>query len=95
MKSQISNQSFTRQSRKYTYKHSYNRSLEELNLMDSFLFEASTEDSEDAKKIAKVIIERVTGIPVKNLTVLLGNLQEKCVNGNQKQDKKGVSCWIG
>ena len=69
MKPQISNQSFNRQSRNYTYKHSYNRSLEELNLMDSFLFEASTEDSEDAKKIAKVIIERVTGIPVKNLTV--------------------------
>ena len=69
MKPQISNQSFNRQSRNYTYKHSYNRSLEELNLMDSFLFEASTEDSEDAKKIAKVIIERVTGHAVKNLTV--------------------------
>lgn len=52
-----------------SYKHSYSRPLEELNLMDSFLFEASTEDSEDAVKIAKIIIERVTGHLVKNLTV--------------------------
>ena len=60
---------FQRDSDRGPYKYSYQRTLEELNLMDSFLFEASTEDSEDAKKIAKIIIERVTGHTVRNLTV--------------------------
>ena len=41
--------------------------LEELDMMDAFLFEAATEDAENAKKIAKIIIERVTGHQVKNL----------------------------
>ena len=51
------NQHFKENSDRGPYKHSYQRTLEELNLMDSFLFEASTEDSEDAKKIAKIIID--------------------------------------
>ena len=63
------NQHFKENSDRGPYKYSYQRTLEELNLMDSFLFEASTEDSEDAKKIAKIIIERVTGHTVRNLTV--------------------------
>ena len=63
------NQHFKENSDGGSRKHSYQRTLEELNLMDSFLFEASTEDSEDAKKIAKIIIERVTGHTVRNLTV--------------------------
>lgn len=32
------------------------KTLQDLNMMDSFLFEATTEDIENAKKIAKVII---------------------------------------
>ena len=63
------NQHFKENSDRGFHQHSYQRTLEELNLMDSFLFEASTEDSEDAKKIAKIIIERVTGHTVRNLTV--------------------------
>ena len=45
------------------------KSLEEMNMMDSFLFEAATEDIENAKKIAKVIIKRVTGRNVENLII--------------------------
>lgn len=37
------------------------KTLQDLNMMDSFLFEATTEDAENAKKIAKVIIKRATG----------------------------------
>lgn len=45
------------------------KSYEELNLMDSFLFEAATEKPENAVIIAKVIIERATGRKVKKLIV--------------------------
>ena len=37
------------------------KSFQELNLVDGFLFGASTEKPEDAKYIAKLIIERATG----------------------------------
>lgn len=36
------------------------KTLQDLNMMDSFLFEATTEDIENAKKIAKVIIRWAT-----------------------------------
>lgn len=55
------------------------RTLMDLNMMDAFLFDVATEDDENAKKIAKIIIERVTGHTVGNLIV-----------ENQKQ-LKGVS----
>lgn len=45
------------------------KSLEDLNMIDSFLFEGTTESVENAKFIAKVIIKRVTGLTVENLTV--------------------------
>lgn len=45
------------------------KSLEDLNLMDAFLMEATTENVENAKKIAKVVIERATGHTVENLIV--------------------------
>ena len=34
------------------------KTLQDLNMMDSFLFEATTEDMENAKKIAKIILGR-------------------------------------
>ncbi len=37
------------------------KSLQELNMLDSFLFSASTEKIQDAEFIAKIIIERATG----------------------------------
>lgn len=43
--------------------------LEELSMMDSFLFEAATEDVENAKLIAKSIIERTIGRKVNHLVV--------------------------
>ena len=45
------------------------KTLQDLNMMDSFLFEAATEDMENAKKIAKIIIRRATGHLVENLIV--------------------------
>jgi len=42
---------------------------EELNLMDSFLFETATEKPENAIVVAKPIIERATGKKVKTLIV--------------------------
>lgn len=47
----------------------YKKPLEELNMMDSFLFEGTTERPENAIFIAKVIIKRVTGHLVENLHV--------------------------
>ena len=44
--------------------------LQELNLIDSFLFGASTEKIQDAKFIAKLIIERATGRKVKEISVV-------------------------
>lgn len=45
------------------------KTLQDLNMMDSFLFEVATEDMENAKKIAKIIIRRATGHLVENLIV--------------------------
>ena len=44
-------------------------SLQELNLLDSFLFSAATENPENAKLIAKIIIRRVLGINTENIQV--------------------------
>ena len=44
---------------------SKSKTLQELNLVDGFLFGATTENPEDAKYIAKLIIERATGNKVK------------------------------
>ena len=43
--------------------------FQELNLVDGFLFGASTENPEDAEYIAKLIIERATGKKVREVTV--------------------------
>lgn len=43
--------------------------FEELNLMDSFLFESATEKPENAVIIARAIIERATGRKVAKLVV--------------------------
>lgn len=56
--------------------------LEELSMMDSFLFEAATEDIENAKIIAKSIIERTTGRTVNNLVVQTQK-QLKGINTNK------------
>ena len=45
------------------------KTLQDLNMMDSFLFEAATEDMENAKKIATIIIRRATGHLVENLII--------------------------
>lgn len=45
------------------------KTLQDLNMMDSFLFEVATEDMENAKKIAKIIIRRATGHLVENLII--------------------------
>lgn len=45
------------------------KSFQELNLVDGFLFGASTENPEDAEYIAKLIIERATGKEVSQITV--------------------------
>ena len=45
------------------------KTLQDLNMMDSFLFEATTEDMENAKKIAKIIIKRTMGHSVENLVI--------------------------
>lgn len=65
--------------------HTLPKSLEDLNLMDSFLLDAATEDPENAKKIAKVIIERATGHVVENLVVET----EKQLKG-LSIDKRGI-----
>ena len=46
------------------------RSLQELNLIDAFLFGASTEKTQDAEFIAKLIIERATNEKVDKITVV-------------------------
>ena len=49
--------------------HSHIKPYEELNLMDSFLFETVTEKPENAIVVAKPIIERATGRRVQKLVV--------------------------
>ncbi|MBP3603847.1 MAG: hypothetical protein J6J79_06850 [Lachnospiraceae bacterium] len=61
------------------------RPLEELDMMDSFLFEAATEDVENAKKIARVIIERAVGHRVENLIIE----SQKSLKG-MNVDKRGI-----
>lgn len=46
------------------------KSLQDLNLLDSFLFGASTENSQNAEFISKIIIERVKGHKIKKITVM-------------------------
>lgn len=48
---------------------SQTKNLEDLDIMDAFLFEGVTESPEDAKLIADIIIRRTTGHTVKNLVV--------------------------
>lgn len=50
-------------------KQNSGRTLKDLNMMDAFLFEAVTEKTEYAEKIAKMIIRRTTGRTVQNITV--------------------------
>ena len=50
--------------------------LRELNLIDSFLFGASTEKTQDAEFIAKLIIERDTNEKVDKISVV----SEKRIN---------------
>ena len=45
------------------------KKLEDLNMMDSFLFDASTEDPEAASVIARTIVKRVTGHELKEFTL--------------------------
>lgn len=49
---------------------SKSKSLQELNLIDAFLFSATTENPKDAELIAKIIIERATGKKVKEISVI-------------------------
>lgn len=46
------------------------KTLQDLNLIDAFLFSASTENPKDAELIAKLIIERATGRKVKEISVV-------------------------
>ena len=59
--------------------------LQELNLLDSFLFSASTENPENAKLIARIIIRRVLGINTENIQEETEK-QYKGIN----VDKKGI-----
>ena len=52
-------------------------SLQDLDLINAFLFRASTENSENAKFIAKLIIERATGRKVEQISVM----SEKVLTG--------------
>lgn len=45
------------------------KKLKDLNLMDAFLFDASTEKSEDAEVIARAIVRRVMGYELQEITV--------------------------
>ncbi len=49
--------------------HKTSRSLEELTMLDAFLFMASTEKIQNAEFIAKIIIERATGRKVDKIVV--------------------------
>lgn len=58
------------------------KSFQELNLVDGFMFGASTENPENAKFIAKLIIERATGKKVKEVTV------------TQEKPFVRFGCWV-
>lgn len=46
------------------------KSIQDINLVDSFLSSASTENTRDAEYIAKLIIERATGHRTKKISVM-------------------------
>ena len=68
IKSEYLTQSYERKNT-VSKQHSQQKPFEELNLMDSFLFESATENPENAITISRIIIERVTGRKVSNLIV--------------------------
>ena len=45
------------------------KTIKNLNLLDSFLFNELTENPENAKLIARIIIKRVLGWPVEDIEV--------------------------
>ncbi len=47
-----------------------NQSIQDLNLLDSYLFGAATEIPENAEYIAKIIIERTLGCKIKKISVM-------------------------
>lgn len=49
--------------------YNYHKSLKELNMMDSFLFDASTQNPHNAEIIAKIIIERATGRKINHIVI--------------------------
>lgn len=51
------------------YKHTVLEPLQKLNLINSFLFDSSMENPENAKFIAKTIIKRATGRELTDFTV--------------------------
>ena len=53
------------------------KSVQDLDLINAFLFRASTENSENAEFIAKLIIERATGRKVEQISVM----SEKVLTG--------------
>ncbi len=61
------------------------RPLESLSIIDSFLFQEITEKEEDAKFIAKLIVKRVLGVELTDITVEV----EKHINGVSR-DKRGI-----
>ena len=70
MKHISNNQLYSKKRRSLSSEQNFlTKSLEDLNLMDAFLMDVATEDAENAKLIAKVIIERATGRRVENLVV--------------------------
>ncbi len=54
-----------------------NQSIQDLNLLDSYLFGEVTEIPENAEYIAKIIIERTLGCKIKKISVM----QEKQLAG--------------
>lgn len=53
----------------YQEQNHQKKKLKDLNLMDAFLFDVSTEKPEDAKVIARTIVKRVMGHDLQEITV--------------------------
>ncbi len=70
------------------------KSLQDLNLIDSFLFSASTENSQDAEYIAKLIIERATGRKIKPVSVMTEKQLEGVMVGEARGIKLGENRGI-
>ena len=49
--------------------NNHKKSLKDLNMMNSFMWAEATEDPENAKIISEIIIRRVLGIEVHNVTI--------------------------